>query len=179
MPDGVTLESMLALPLDSNPCGGRAPQGGVLKALTRNRTLAGREHPHPNPLPLAEEGARIYSLSRLRERAGVRVAGQQRASFLRERRTPTGDWDAHKKQHLGGTRTPSPQPSPAGGRGGRALLPLTLAGEGADLFTLPLPPRAAKGPCVALREGEGGSSQQGPLLKLLANQEQMWLCHLA
>ena len=46
---------------------------------------------------------------------------------------------AHKKQNLGGTRTPSPQPSPGatrglfvavGGRGGRALLPLPRAGEG-------------------------------------------------
>ena len=55
----------------------------------------------------------------------------------------------HEKQHLGGTRTPSPQPSPACGRGGRALLPLPPAGEGRAL--LPLPP-AGEG------WGEGGGS---------------------
>ena len=44
------------------------------------------------------------------------------------------------------------------------------AGEGADL--LPLPPRATKGPRVALGVdwGEGGSSRQGLRLKHMANQ---------
>ena len=84
--------------------------------LMRNKTLAAREHPHPNPLPQAGVGVTHCSLSRLRERAGgetglsshmrrarratsackpmcalqVRVAGQQLASFLRIRRAPPG-----------------------------------------------------------------------------------------
>ena len=40
----------------------------------RNKTVAVQEHPHPNPLPQAGGGAVDYSLSRLRERAGVRAA---------------------------------------------------------------------------------------------------------
>ena len=56
---------------------GRRQGPGV---LMRNKTFAAREHPHPNPLPQAGEGAGHCSLSRLRERAGVRVVDQQSPS---------------------------------------------------------------------------------------------------
>ena len=48
--------------------------------LMRNKTFAAREHPHPNPLPQAGEGAGHCALSRVRERAGVRVVDQQSPS---------------------------------------------------------------------------------------------------
>ena len=90
-------------------------------ALSRNKIIAAREHPHSNPLPQAAEGAGYcsHSLSRLRERAGgeaglssrmrraraavlackpgralqVRVAGPQRPLVLREYRAPTRAWE--------------------------------------------------------------------------------------
>ena len=121
-------------------------------------------------------------------RVAGRALGIALQPSLRHAAHSTPDLIGKEAQPVGGS--PSPQP---------LYLSHEYAGEGAELLTLPLPPRATKGPCVALGEGwgrsrafephaaslrsglglpaqtrtasKGESSQQGLLLKLLANQD--------
>ena len=108
-------------------------------------------------MPTSVAGARRWTLcSRRGERGKRQVIHRRGAEFAELRRVNSKECLIGKDaQPVGGvtlTLTPTLSHEYAG------------EGEGADLFTLPLP-LAGKG------AGEGGSSQQGPLLKLLANQE--------
>ena len=77
-------------------CAARTPRFSAFSALSTLSTphekqdLGGHaNHPHPNPLPHAGEGPTHCSLSRTRERAGVRAVDQLSSSV--SRRTPSAN----------------------------------------------------------------------------------------